>query len=63
MDNFRIPDRVRLDADDRLDKAIEQRLIRIETRLTKLMRHFGLRSDGTTFANDRSLTETKDHQS
>lgn len=26
---------------------IERRLIRIETRLTRLLHHFGLRSDGT----------------
>lgn len=63
MDNFRIPDRARLDADDRLNEEIEKRLVRIETRLTKFMRHFGLRSDGTSFANDRSLTEYKEPQS
>lgn len=58
MDNYRIPSLARCAAETERERDNEKRLIRIETRLTKLMRHFGLRNDGTpitetTFTDER----------
>lgn len=48
----------RTDQSDQLDD-IERRLVRIETRLTKLLHHFGLRSDGNPYRTKSVCTATQ----
>lgn len=44
-------------ADAALLLDLERRLIRIETRLTRLLHHFGLRSDGSPRSPERSFIQ------
>lgn len=47
MPSFKLPPpQTTHDPHERLDD-LERRLVRIETRLTRLMQHFGLRADGS----------------
>lgn len=45
--------------DERAAQETERRLIRIETRLTRLMRHFGLRTDGTPALHNQPFQPTQ----